>query len=146
MSVLLGASAPADLRIGAAPVTRVFIGATPIWNRTPLSVSVAPASVSGETMSSPVLATASGGTGSYAYLWQRVSGSNAITATNPTAPLTAFERLGSLPATGHWRCRVSDGSQTAFSQSVMVLLNGASDGVDPIGEIPAPGSPPTAEM
>jgi len=146
MPVFIGTTPPNDLCIGATPVKAVFIGATPLWNRAPLSVSVSSTSVSGSTTTNPVLATAIGGSGSYTYLWQRVSGPLSIHATHPAAPLTAFERLGGMPATGTWRCRVSDGSQTAFSPDVLILLNGAPGGVDPIGEVPPHGAPPTAGM
>lgn len=98
----------------------------------PLSASALPSSVSGGppvtfpglSTSSPSTASGSGGTGSYTYNWQYVSGSTAITMSNPSSSATmTWEFLFNNPsstATAVYRCQVSDGVSTVYTNNVTV--------------------------
>lgn len=78
-----------------------FVGSTSSSGGTggSFSASVSPTDVSktgssrgasGTKTTSPVTVTATGGAGGYSYSWARTSGDAAITATAPTAAVTAF--------------------------------------------------------
>jgi YD repeat-containing protein len=75
--------------------------------------------------SSPnVTATASGGTGSYTYSWQYVSGDTGITSTAPNSPANAWTRSGMRVNQTYiavWQCRVTDsGGHVAYSAQVTI--------------------------
>jgi len=128
MPIFSGAIGAKDLRIGTAPVQRVYSGASLVWERTPLAVSVSHAAVSGQGATDPVTATASGGSGAYTYQWQRVSGSALIQAASPSTPDTWFEMISQSPTrTATWRCVVTDGQHTANSPDVTVTIFGTGN-------------------
>jgi len=124
MPIFAGNTAPAGIRIGATPVQAVYVGSALIWSGATLSVSVFPLTVYNTFTS--VTASATGGSGAYTYQWQRVSGSNNISATSPSSNTTAFSVVTNQPASAVWRCKVSAGGQSAFSPTVDILLNGGA--------------------
>jgi len=129
MSIFAGTATPKDIRIGAVPVQRLYMGTTMVWNRTPLSVSVSHTVVSGQGFTVPVTASAGGGSGAYTYQWQRVSGFPLIQAASPSTPSTWFEMTAqSQTRSSTWRCVVSDGQQTVNSPVVTVTLFGTGAG------------------
>lgn len=75
----------------------------------------------------PAVCTASGGTGSFSYLWERVSGDTAITIVGPGTSSSAYFQTLALPRntyrTATWRCRVTDGVTTVFSNNVTIRLD-----------------------
>lgn len=98
----------------------------------PLSGSAAPANVQGHSLTFPATVTSasctasgSGGTGSYTYEWEYVSGS-VFEFVNPTNSATQAWRT-SIPnqtqLTGVYRCKVSDGVSTAYTNNVTVTLS-----------------------
>ncbi len=76
-----------------------------------------------------VTVTASGGSGSLSYSWQRVSGSTAISATNSAGSTTAFSGRVSRNSiiSAVFRCRVSDGISTVYSNNITVHLDYFTD-------------------
>jgi len=125
MSVFIGTFPVQKVYIGTFPVQKMYIGSTLVWNGSTLSVSVFPLTV--YSTFTPVTATATGGSGAYTYQWQRVSGSNAISATSPSSNTTAFNNVvNNQPASAVWRCKVSAGGQSAFSPTVDIVLNGGA--------------------
>lgn len=76
----------------------------------------------------PVEVEVSGGTGSYAFLWERVSGSTAISPQSPGSASTMF--AGDVPKNDSlvavFRCRVSDGVSVVYSNNVTVTLTYSS--------------------
>jgi len=125
MSVFIGTFPVQKVYIGTFPVQKMYIGSTLVWGSTPaLSVSVFPSTVYNTFTS--VTASATGGSGAYTYQWQRVSGSNNISATSPSSNTTAFSVVTNQPASAVWRCKVSAGGQSAFSPTVNILLNGGA--------------------
>ncbi|WP_410609729.1 hypothetical protein [Amycolatopsis sp. lyj-109] len=74
----------------------------------------------------PVVVTATGGVGSYQYLWQQIS-SSTISASNPTSASTSFSTF--IPAgkttyrTAVFRCQVIDSAGiTAYTPNVTVTF------------------------
>jgi len=124
MPIFAGTTAPKDIRVGTVQVTALYMGSTLIWSGAALNVSVFPLIVHNTNTS--VTASATGGSGAYTYQWQRVSGSNNISATSPTSNTTAFHVVANQPVGAVWRCKVSSGGQSAFSPNVDILLNGGA--------------------
>jgi len=126
MSIFAGTAAPQDLRIGTTPVQKVYMGAALVWNRIPLTVSVSPTTLQDQGIAGPAIATASGGSGSYTWSWQRVGGSAVIQADDPSSSVTSFGMLSSYNGsrTATFRCVVSDGQTTANSPDVSVTIFG----------------------
>lgn len=107
-------------------------------NPNTINVSVSPASgtVSGNgtTISNIVTATVSGGTGSYTFLWERISGSSLVVAHTSVNANNLRTRVDNQPAgtvyEAIWRLRATDSngnvgyspdvlfSHTAFTQSI----------------------------
>lgn len=79
------------------------------------------------TTFSPAVCAASGGTGSFSYLWQRVSGDTAITIVGAGTSASAHFQTLALPRnstrTATWRCRVTDGVTTVYSNNVTIRLD-----------------------
>lgn len=109
-----------------------FLGATAY---TPLTASVLPSVVTGTiptipgtAFSQPSTATGHGGTGSYTYLWQYVSGDTTIMPDNsPSSSTQVWSKLISVASpegSAVWRCRVSDGTSTAYTPGVSITLSG----------------------
>lgn len=103
----------------------------------PLSVSLSANTASGisflphdgspatlRVISDSVIGSPAGGTGTYSYQWERVSGAN-ITADRPTAAATTFS--GTVPRNSTieavFRLRVQDGVSTVYSGDVAVDLS-----------------------
>ena len=83
-----------------------------------------PVTTPGTSNSTPSTATATGGSGSYTYNWQYVSGSTAITLVNPSSSATMIWQFlytsPSSTASAIYRCEVSDGSTSVFTNNVTV--------------------------
>lgn len=77
-------------------------------------------------ISRDVTVAASGGTGGYSYLWERVSGDTVTAVVSPTSNTTAWSR--SIPQffvtyASVWRCRVTDSSgNVAYSPNITVTF------------------------
>jgi hypothetical protein len=80
---------------------------------------------------STVIVTASGGSGSYTYAWERViqSGDDtAIAVNSPSGASTFWTRSGiptntNISYTSHWRCRVSDtGGSSIYTPTITVTF------------------------
>lgn len=74
--------------------------------------------------------TASGanGNGSYTFAWEFVSGDSRVSATTPTSANTGFNSSGQMiPNNATWtavyRCKVSDGTSSAYTANVTVSLS-----------------------
>lgn len=98
----------------------------------PLTASAVPANAFGQSPTVPATVTstfvtvnASGGTGNYTYEWEYVSGS-ALNFVNPVnydsqAWQAFMPNQGTL--TGTYRCKVSDGVSTVYTNNVTITLN-----------------------
>lgn len=100
-----------------------------------LTASVSPSFLSGQTTSnigqthtvttnSAASVTASGGTGSYTYSWQFVSGSSKITPTNFTSATTYFAAtlVWSENESAIYNCKVTSGASTVTTGNVSIQL------------------------
>ena len=115
VSKFLGTSAAAlSLSVNSTVAAGSFTNDPPSNAPTSRTVSTSPTST----------ATASGGAGGYTYAWTRISGSTAITASNPSSASTTFS--GSVPIntliTAVFRCTVTDSASNTASQDVSVSL------------------------
>jgi len=106
---------------------------------TPLTVTVAPTSVSGNDSgiygscytAEPAIVTPAGGVPGYTYAWAYVSGDAAIAASDPTSDATYFYAFGAAPfnKTAVWRCTVTDAASTAvISANVTITLQYTYEG------------------
>lgn len=97
----------------------------------PISLNVAPSSVSGSgnspsmvTVTSAIAtATPTGGTAPYTYAWAKVSG-DTLTVTAPTSASTSF-RAGVLPGDvkfANYRCTVTDKNGLTADDDVEIML------------------------
>lgn len=132
--IYVGGSAIGSLRIGSLVINSVYVGGTKIWPTTvPLSASVSPTTVSGYISSAGTgnvqssqnaIASGSGGTGTYTYLWQYVSG-DVFNITSSTSAGTKFSKsiAAGTSYTGIYRCKVSDGVSIAYTPNVTVTLS-----------------------
>lgn len=73
-----------------------------------------------------VTSNATGGTGSYTYLWEWVSNPSGITINSPNSATTSATRTSTQPDNtyeGTMRCKVMDGVTTVYSANVTVSIN-----------------------
>lgn len=70
----------------------------------------------GSVTSSPVIITATGGTGPYTYAWTKIAG-DTIAATLPTAATTAFSGTVALgeTITATFECQITDSAMATFT-------------------------------
>lgn len=97
-----------------------------------LSGSAVPANVSGYSLTYPATVTSgtctasgSGGTGSYTYEWEYVGG-DVLEFVNPTnSPTQAWRAYipNQAQFTGTYRCKISDGISTVYTNNVTVTLS-----------------------
>lgn len=99
---------------------------------TPLTADVTPTLVIGHSdifpatvTSNSCTVTASGGTGSYTYEWEYVSGSALEYVSPISSPTQAWRTLISNQSqrTAFYRCKVSDGVSTTYTSTVEVRLS-----------------------
>jgi len=80
------------------------------------------------SISSNIVASASGGAGGYSYAWQYVSGDTAMSATNASSASTGWTRSPTPTAnnqiyTSTWRCKITDSAGTVvYSSNVSVTF------------------------
>lgn len=73
------------------------------------------------TLTEPITAQGYGGSGvSYSYAWEVVSSPNNCVAVTPFSQTTRFDAGG--PGTSLFRCAVSDGYRTVYTNIVTVLF------------------------
>ncbi len=105
-----------------------FYGAVAV---APLTASVTPAQLAGfgatstVTTAASATCTADGGTGTLAYSWERVSGSTKINPVNSGSASTQFQAtnlLGAEFVSAVFRCKVTRGTETAYSNNITVTL------------------------
>ena len=89
----------------------------------PLMATASPSLVSGSAVSgltAQVFVTATGGTGAYSYSWEYVSGDWSLGPSDPTGAITPFS--GSGVSQSMWRCLVSDGVGSAYTNTITARL------------------------
>lgn len=106
---------------------QILLGGTPA-----LSANVSPTLVTGHSVTFPAIvasnactASASGGTGSYTYEWEHVSGA-VLEYVSPTNSATQAWRTlisSNTQFVGFYRCKVSDGVSTTYTATVEVRLS-----------------------
>lgn len=117
----------------AAATVTVDVTVTIVFNTAALSVTNNKTAVSGyrnalgtgTATTDTVITTVTGGTPAYTYLWERVSGDTATTATAGSSAATAFSRTAAPVRffTSTWRCKVTDSlGNIAYSPNVDVAL------------------------
>lgn len=109
-----------------------FLGATnqaPLSATTPSNVFGIAIQIPGTATSTPAQVVATGGTGSYTYLWQYVSGDTGIfTVDNTSSSSMRWGRSITSPSQSYeavWRCRVQSGGVTVYTNNVTVTLTGS---------------------
>lgn len=106
---------------------------------TPLTVTVAPTSISGNDSgiygscytSEPSIVTPAGGVPGYTYAWTYVSGDTSIAATDPTSAASYFYAFGAAPfnKTAVWHCTVTDAASTVVvASNVTITLQYSYEG------------------
>lgn len=80
--------------------------------------------VPGPATTGNVTASGSGGTGSYTYAWEFVSGDTNIQCINASGAVAHWLRTSGTTGTfiATWRCKVSDGVSTAYAPDVTVTI------------------------
>jgi hypothetical protein len=72
--------------------------------------------------SNTITVTAAGGSPTYTYLWEKVSG-DTLTVSNSTSASTTFSKFGAVIYTAVYRCKVTDSEGTiAYSANVYITL------------------------
>lgn len=116
------------------PIQQILLGGSGF---PPLTASAAPALVVGSSPNPTVVtstyttATASGGTGSYTYQWEHVSGPALEFVNPPNSAQQAWRAYvpNNTQYTAFYRCKVSDGVSTVYTNNVEVSLSVLGIGV-----------------
>lgn len=109
------------------PIQQILLGGA-----SPLTADVAPTLVTGHSATFPATVTsssctvtASGGTGSYTYEWEYVSGATLEYVSPISSSTQAWRTLisNNSQRIGFYRCKVSDGVSTVYTSTVEVRLS-----------------------
>jgi hypothetical protein len=109
----------------------MFTKVSSVWksiNQLAASVDFTTASASalvpGPATTGSVTASGSGGTGSYTYAWEYVSGDTNIQCINASGAVAHWLRTSGTTGTfiATWCCAVSDGVSTAYTADVTITI------------------------